>query len=120
MSELEVAVSRVVEETGFAGVVQVDRGESTVLASAHGLADRRHGLAMTLDSQLATASATKGFTALAVMRLVEQGVLELNTTARSLLGDDLPLVADDVTIEQLLAHRGFHGQAFPSLVWCLR
>ena len=43
------------------------------------------------------------------MRLVERGTLALGTTARSLLGDDLPLIADDVTVEHLLAHRSGIG-----------
>ena len=37
------------------------------------------------------ASGTKGLTALTVVSLIEQGSLELSTTARTLLGDDLPL-----------------------------
>jgi len=57
----------------------------------------------------AIASGSKTFTALAVMSLVEDGTLALDTTARSLLGDDLPLVADDVTVEHLLAHRSGIG-----------
>ena len=36
-------------------------------------------------------------------------MLDLATTARSLLGDDLPLIADDVTVEHLLAHRSGIG-----------
>ena len=43
------------------------------------------------------------------MRLVDEGMLELATPARSLLGDDLPLVGDDVTVEHLLAHRSGIG-----------
>ncbi len=43
------------------------------------------------------------------MSLVEDGVLELATTARSLLGDDLPLIGDDVTVEHLLGHRSGIG-----------
>jgi CubicO group peptidase (beta-lactamase class C family) len=43
------------------------------------------------------------------MGLVESGALELGTTARSLLGHDLPMIADDVTVEQLLAHRSGIG-----------
>ncbi len=42
-------------------------------------------------------------------RLIEDGVLELTTTARSLLGSDLPLIDDAVTVEQLLAHRSGIG-----------
>jgi CubicO group peptidase (beta-lactamase class C family) len=96
------------QEHGFSGVVRVDRGEET-FARAYGLADRRHGIAMTVDSQLATASGNKGFTALTVMSLVAEGRLTLDTTARSILGDDLPLIADDVTVEHLLAHRSGIG-----------
>jgi CubicO group peptidase (beta-lactamase class C family) len=52
---------------------------------------------------------TKGFTALTVVSLIEDGPLELSTTARSVLGDDLPLIGDDVTIEHLLSHRSGIG-----------
>ena len=43
------------------------------------------------------------------MSLIEDGTLELDTTARSLLGDDLPLIDDEVTVEHLLAHRSGIG-----------
>ncbi|WP_028046639.1 serine hydrolase [Cellulomonas sp. URHE0023] len=93
----------------FSGVVRVERGGTAVLHAAYGLADRRHRIPMTVDSQVAMASGCKGMTALAVMSLVEDGTLTLGTTARSLLGEDLPLVADDVTVEHLLAHRSGIG-----------
>lgn len=109
MSELEQAVDSVAAETGFSGVVRVDRDGALELAKAFGLADRAHGIANTMDTQLATASATKGLTALAVVCLIEDGSLELSTTARSVLGPDLPLIGGDVTIEHLLAHRSGIG-----------
>ncbi|MEX2612765.1 MAG: serine hydrolase domain-containing protein, partial [Gaiellaceae bacterium] len=55
------------------------------------------------------ASGAKGLTALTVVSLIEEGLLELATTARSVLGQDLPLIDDDVTIEQLLSHRSGIG-----------
>ena len=85
-------VDRVAAESDFAGVVRVDRAGTTELSAAYGLADRRHGIPMTPDSQLGIASGSKGMTALAVMSLVEEGTLSLGTTARSLLGTDLPLI----------------------------
>ena len=54
-------------------------------------------------------AATKSLTALAVVSLIEDGLLELSTTARSVLGSDLPLIDDGVTIEHLLAHRSGIG-----------
>jgi len=95
--------------TGFSGVIRVNRASGSELAAAYGLADRAHEIANTVDTQFATASVTKGFTALAVMALVESGTLDLSTAARSVLGNDLPLIADDVTVEHLLAHRSGIG-----------
>jgi CubicO group peptidase (beta-lactamase class C family) len=105
-------VAAVAAETGFSGAVRVDRGGDVELAVAYGLAHRAQGVPNRLETQFAIASGTKGLTALVVMTLVEDGVLELATTARSLLDDDLPLIRDDVTVEQLLAHRSGIGDYF--------
>jgi len=98
-------------ETSFSGAVRVDRG-GEVLARAYGLADRAHVIANTVDTRFAIASGTKGLTALTVMSLVETGALDLGTTARSVLGADLPLVDDGVTVEHLLANRSGIGDYF--------
>jgi CubicO group peptidase (beta-lactamase class C family) len=96
-------------ETGFSGVVRIDRGGEVELEAAYGLADRAHEVPNTLDTQFGVASATKGLTALAIVSLVVDGILELSMPARSFLGDDLPLIEDAVTIEHLLAHRSGIG-----------
>ncbi|HEU5203770.1 MAG TPA: serine hydrolase domain-containing protein [Candidatus Limnocylindrales bacterium] len=95
--------------TGFSGVVRLERGGEIELEAAYGLADRAHDIANTLDTQFAVASATKALTALAIVSLVVDGVLELSLPARSLLGDDLPLIDAAVTVEHLLAHRSGIG-----------
>jgi CubicO group peptidase (beta-lactamase class C family) len=109
MSDLEEAVDRVAAETGFSGVVRVDRGDGAELAKAYGLAHRGHRIATTVDTQFAIASGGKGLTALTVVSLIEAGMLDAATTARSLLGNDLPLIGEEVTVEQLLAHRSGIG-----------
>ena len=107
MRSLADEVDELASERGFSGVVRVD-GETSLL-KAYGLADRAHGIPNTPETQLALASGAKTLTACTVMSLVERGVLSLDTTARSLLGEDLPLVAGDVTVEHLLAHRSGIG-----------
>jgi CubicO group peptidase (beta-lactamase class C family) len=107
---LAAAVDRAIASTpGFAGVVRVDRGGEVLLERSHGLADRAHGVPVAADTRFGIASGSKAFTALVVLHLVETGALHLATTARSLLGPDLPLVAADVTVEHLLAHRSGIG-----------
>ena len=108
-SDLERAVDAIAGETGFSGVVRVDRGDEIELAKAYGLAHRSYEIPNTVDTQFGIASGTKGLTAVAVVSLIEDGTLELSTTARSVLGQDLPLIGDDVTIEHLLSHRSGIG-----------
>src|SRR5438034_7976080 len=109
MQGLEDAIDALADRTRFSGVVRVDRSGSIELAKAYGLADRRHRIRNTIDTQFAIASGSKGLTALTVVSLIEDGSLDLATTARSLLGGDLPLIRDDVTIEHLLSHRSGIG-----------
>jgi CubicO group peptidase (beta-lactamase class C family) len=109
MGQLEDSVDQIAAETGFSGVVRVDRGDGVQLAKAYGLAHRGCHMANTIDTQFAIASGTKGLTALTVVTLFEDGRLEPTTTARSVLGKDLPLIDDEVTVEQLLAHRSGIG-----------
>jgi CubicO group peptidase (beta-lactamase class C family) len=109
MDTLERAVDRTAAETGFSGVVRVDRDGAVLFARAYGLAHRGAGIPNELDTRFGIASGSKGLTALAVVRLIEQGLLAPGTTARSVLGPDLPLIDDDVTVEQLLAHRSGIG-----------
>jgi CubicO group peptidase (beta-lactamase class C family) len=96
-------------DVSFSGVVRVDRGDEVVVEKAYGLAHRGYEIPNDVDTRFAIASGVKGMTALTVMSLVEGGTLALETTARTILGDDLPLIGDDVTVEHLLAHRSGIG-----------
>ena len=109
MSALAQDLDEIATDTGFSGVVRVDGPEGTEVVRAYGLADRAHGIPNEPGTQFGIASGTKGLTALVVMRLVEDGALRLSTTARSLLGTDLPLIDERVTVEHLLAHRSGIG-----------
>jgi CubicO group peptidase (beta-lactamase class C family) len=91
-------------ESSFSGVVRIDADGRIAFARAYGLAHRGFEIPNTLDTRFATASGTKGLTALAVVGLIEDGLIALSTRAREILGSDLRLIRDDVTIEHLLAH----------------
>jgi CubicO group peptidase (beta-lactamase class C family) len=109
VAALEDEVDQLADETEFSGCVRVDDADGLVLAKAYGMAQRGLQLPNTVDTQFALASGVKGMTAIAVVSLVVDGKLELSTPARSVLGSDLPLIADDVTIEHLLSHRSGIG-----------
>ncbi len=99
----------------FCGAVRVEAEHGLIHASAHGFADRAHEIGNDLDTRFATASATKGCTALVVMRLIELGTLSLSTTMRSVLGPDLAHLDDEITVHHLLSHRSGIGEFCPEL-----
>jgi CubicO group peptidase (beta-lactamase class C family) len=102
-------VDGIAAEVGLSGVIRIDVEGSLAVQRAYGLAHRGLGVSNSVDTQFGIASGAKGLTALTTMSLVEHGELELDTTARSVLGGDLPLIDDRVTVEQLLAHRSGIG-----------
>lgn len=90
--------------TGFSGVVTVERDGRPVATVVRGHADRANRRPITTATRFGVASVTKGLTALAVASLVEDGLVTVTTTLRSVIGEDLPHVHDRVTIGQLLEH----------------
>lgn len=90
--------------SGFTGVVAIDAGDERLFERCYGFAHRALAVPNTAGTRFALASGSKTFTALAVLRLVEQGRLQLTDPVRPILGDDLPLIDDAVTIEHLLSH----------------
>lgn len=109
MHRLGQEVDSLARASGFSGVVRVDRGAEVELEDAYGFAHRAYEIPNRVDTQFAIASGTKGLTAVAVGSLIADGALDHATTARAVLGRDLPLIGDDVTVEHLLSHRSGIG-----------
>lgn len=87
----------------FSGVVVVHHRDRVVLELASGHANRADERPMTIDTALATASGTKGFTALAVVSMIEEGRFGFDSRLVDLVGA-LPKVDEGVTVEHLLGH----------------
>lgn len=90
--------------TGFSGVVHVSRGEEVLFARAYGWSDRARRLRASVEHRFGVASVAKGFTGLATASLVDEGRLAWDDPVRPVLGTDLPLVDDRVTVGQLISH----------------
>jgi CubicO group peptidase (beta-lactamase class C family) len=108
LDDLSAQLHQVAVDTTFSGVFRIDEVDRTV-TKAYGFADRRFSIPNKDSTIFAVASGTKSITALVVLALIEDGVLSFDTTARSLLGGDLLLIDDRVTVEQLLTHRSGIG-----------
>lgn len=91
-------------QRSFTGVIAVHADGRRVAERCAGYRHRAHRVPMTVDTRIAVASGSKAFTALAVMRLVDDGRLRLDQPVREMLGADLPLIDAAVTVEHLLTH----------------
>lgn len=98
------ALDYAVTQGRFTGVAAVDVAGRRIMERCAGFVHRGLRVPMTPVTRIGIASGSKSFTALAVMRLVEDGAIGLDQLAREILGDDLPLIDDGVTFEHLLTH----------------
>jgi CubicO group peptidase (beta-lactamase class C family) len=86
-------------------VVVVD-GDHVLFSRGYGFADRDAGTPMTEDTPVAVASTNEGMTALAMVQLVEQGVVDLDAPVTRYLPQFS--MADEraaaITVRQVLSH----------------
>ena len=105
-TELQDALERYLESCsalGWSGVAYVERGGEVLLNRGFGFADRKRKREHQPETLFEIASATKPFTACAILALVEEGRLALDDS----IADHLPGVPEDkrtITVAQLLSH----------------
>lgn len=88
----------------FSGVVLLAHRGETVLARAYGMANRAKSIPNRIDTIFNLASASKPFTALAIMQLVAAGDVELDASLGTYLDGFAPEVANTVRVHHLLTH----------------
>jgi CubicO group peptidase (beta-lactamase class C family) len=85
------------------GVVLVAKGGREIFSKAYGMADLELNVPMRTDHVLATGSITKQFTAVAILKLVQEGKLDLHDDVRKYV-PELETFGKTITIEQVLRH----------------
>lgn len=88
----------------FNGAVLVAKGDEIVLRKGYGTAVMEWNIPVTADTRFRIGSVTKQFTAAIVLKLVEQGKIDLQEKLRTYIPDYPSSQADKVTIHQLLNH----------------
>ena len=93
-----------IERDVLAGmVVFAQRGRDTLILRAYGRAEVENSVPMSVDHVFQFASITKQFTAAAVLRLVQDGRVELDAPITNYL-PAAPVRGRTITVRQLLAH----------------
>lgn len=89
----------------FSGVVAIEKDGELILEKAYGLAHIGHEVPNTPSTKFGFASMGKMFTGVAVLQLVEKGLLDLEATVGTYLPDyPSAVVRDSVTLHHLLTH----------------
>ena len=88
---------------GMSGSVLIEESGATVLEKGYGMANRERGIAATPATRYDIGSIAKTFTAAAVLKLVERGMLRLSDSLAALF-PDVPADKAGVTLHQLLTH----------------
>ena len=106
--QLDAVVEQLMDAYDIPGVglAVVEKGEVSYV-QGYGVRDLATGVAVTPDTQFAIGSATKSFTSLGVMLLVEEGVLDLDTPVVTYLPEfklSDPEATQTVTLRHILSH----------------
>lgn len=102
-NEANRLMSNVFEENGSGGIAIVVKGGEVVYRKAFGMADMELGVKMTPENILRIGSITKQFTASAILKLMEDGKLDLQDDITKYI-KDYPTQGHIITIEHLLTH----------------
>ena len=88
----------------FCGVISIVQENKSIFQGEFGFADKANEIPNKINTRFGTASAGKVFVATAILRLVEQNTINLDTTIGEILKFDLKEIDPKITIRQLLNH----------------
>lgn len=91
-------------DNSFRGCVLICQNSKTIFQKAYGYADLPNKVPNNYDTKYATASAGKVFVAVAILQLIEKGLLHFEDTIGEILDFDLRQIDVNITVEQLLTH----------------
>ncbi|WP_215447706.1 serine hydrolase [Streptomyces sp. ATCC 21386] len=111
---MEAAIAGLPSADATAALVRVG-GSEGVWRGSSGVHDLTTGRAADPHARFRAGSVTKVFTAAVVLRLVAEGKVDLDRSARSYLPELIPASYGGVTVRQLLNHT--HGIPAPGFPW---
>jgi len=104
LPELTEALERVSRGgRGFSGAVLVARGDQVLFRQVYGMADHAADQPLALDSRFRLASVSKQFTAAAILKLQDEGVLSIYDPLCKWI-QPCPVAWEPVRLHHLLAH----------------
>lgn len=104
MNHFQKNLENFCRDKDFSGVISIMRGQEPLLTQVMGYRDLYEKLPFNSETRLGIASGTKTFTALGIIKMIEQGFFDFKTKIHDLFKADLSFIHKDATIENLLCH----------------
>lgn len=101
---LKASLDALSDRGRFTGAVLVARGDQVLFRQVYGMADREAGRPFELDTPLRLASVSKMFTAAAILRLQDEGVLSVDDPVCDWV-TECPAAWADIRIGHLISHQ---------------
>ena len=101
-TQVDSYIQKLVAQQEFSGVILIAQQGNPIFHTAYGFANHEWEIPCTLDTKFRIASITKQFTAAAILKLQEQGLLKLTDTVDKYI-PDYPQ-GNRITIHHLLSH----------------
>jgi CubicO group peptidase (beta-lactamase class C family) len=119
LEKVTALLDRTCERDVFSGTALVARGEEILFTRACGEASKRFHVPNDIDTKFNLGSMNKMFTSVAVMQLVEQGIVSLEDPISRYIDESwLPAeVTERITIHHLLTHTSGLGSYFNQTYW---
>ncbi|XFA98661.1 serine hydrolase domain-containing protein [Candidatus Izemoplasma sp. B36] len=102
--EITLKINRLIENNQFSGVISIRNETSTIYEVVSGYRNIPNKLPNNLQTKYGLASGAKTFTAVAILKLVQENKLKLGDEISSFLEGYLPNKYPKVTIKNLLTH----------------
>jgi len=103
--EFDNEIKNLVSQNKFSGCIQISNRKEILFREAYGYASKSYLFENKINTKFNIASVGKIFTSVAILQLVEKGVLSLNVPIKEycqgLISDD---ISDKITIRHLLTH----------------
>jgi CubicO group peptidase (beta-lactamase class C family) len=103
-TQLDYYFCDLAEHSQYSGVALITQGQTQLFSGAYGFASRNWNIPNMLDTRFDTASVTKLFTAVAVLQLIDQGLLNFETSVIDFLGITDTTISKAVNVYHLLTH----------------
>ncbi len=102
--DIEDYIHELVTKQPINGVISIESGNDVLFNRAYGMASFEYEVPNTLDTKFLIGSNTKLFTAVAVLQLVEQNKLSLDTQVLNYFPKFRSLIDETITVHHLLSH----------------